>query len=119
MKRGEVWTVAGSSDYAGKPRPVVIVQDDRFSDTDSVTICLLTTVDSYAPYLRISIEPNESNGLLRPSRLMTDKLATVMKSKLGKRIGRLSSADLGAMNQSILLFLGLLAPLKEDGDAPG
>lgn len=28
MKRGEIWTVAGGGDYAGKPRPVVIVQHD-------------------------------------------------------------------------------------------
>ena len=25
MKRGEVWTAAGGKDYAGKPRPIVIV----------------------------------------------------------------------------------------------
>ncbi len=28
MRRGEVWTVAGGKDYAGKPQPVVIVQED-------------------------------------------------------------------------------------------
>src|SRR5438034_9522234 len=33
MKRGEVWTAAGGPDYAGKPRPVVVVQDDRFEHT--------------------------------------------------------------------------------------
>ena len=27
MRRGEVWTVSGSKDQAGKPRPIVIVQD--------------------------------------------------------------------------------------------
>jgi mRNA-degrading endonuclease toxin of MazEF toxin-antitoxin module len=35
MKRGEVWTVSGGKDYAGKPRPVVVVQDDAFDATDS------------------------------------------------------------------------------------
>lgn len=30
MKRGEIWTVAGGKDYGGKPRPVLIIQDDRF-----------------------------------------------------------------------------------------
>ena len=29
MTRGDVWTVSGTG-YAGKPRPAVIVQDDRF-----------------------------------------------------------------------------------------
>ena len=37
MKRGEIWTVSGAG-YAGKPRPAVIVQDDRFDATASVTI---------------------------------------------------------------------------------
>jgi mRNA interferase MazF len=39
MKRGEIWAVAGGKDYAGKPRPVVIVQDDSFDGTASITIC--------------------------------------------------------------------------------
>jgi len=30
MRRGEIWTAAGGKDYAGKPRPVFILQDDRF-----------------------------------------------------------------------------------------
>ncbi len=29
MRRGDIWTVAGGADYAGKPRPVVIIQDDN------------------------------------------------------------------------------------------
>lgn len=43
MKRGEVWTAAGGPDYAGKPHPVVVLQDDRFEDTKSITVCPLTT----------------------------------------------------------------------------
>ena len=34
MRRGDIWTVSGGKDYAGKPRPVVIVQDDSFDGTD-------------------------------------------------------------------------------------
>ena len=36
MRRGDIWTVAGGKDYAGKPRPVVVVQDDSFDATDSI-----------------------------------------------------------------------------------
>ena len=43
MKRGEVWTAAGGPEYAGKPRPVIILQDDRFDATGSITVCALTT----------------------------------------------------------------------------
>ena len=39
MKRGEIWTVAGGAAYAGKPRPAVIVQDDRFDANDSIVVC--------------------------------------------------------------------------------
>jgi mRNA interferase MazF len=43
VKRGEIWSVAARGAYTGKPRPAVIVQDDRFDATASVTICALTT----------------------------------------------------------------------------
>lgn len=73
MRRGEIWTVAGGKDYAGKPRPVVIVQDDRFDATDSITICAFTTDPTDAPLFRLIFEPNERNGLLSTCRLMVDK----------------------------------------------
>jgi mRNA interferase MazF len=53
MKRGEIWTVAGGKDYAGKPRPAVVVQDDRFDKTDSITICAFTTDPTDAPLFRL------------------------------------------------------------------
>jgi hypothetical protein len=48
MRRGEIWTVAGGKDYAGKPRPVVILQDDRFDATASITICAFHGPDGCA-----------------------------------------------------------------------
>jgi len=36
MRHGEIWTVAGGKDYAGKPCPVVIVQGDSFDATYSI-----------------------------------------------------------------------------------
>ena len=106
MKRGEIWTVSAGGPYAGKPRPAVIVQDDRF-DTDSVTICVFTTDPTDAPLLRLMIEPNDGNGLRSPSRLMVDKISAVPKGKLGNRIGRLDDADMLRLNRAIFVFLGL------------
>jgi len=48
MKPGDIWTVAGGRDYPGKPRPVVILQDDSFDATDSITICAFTTDETEA-----------------------------------------------------------------------
>jgi len=107
VRRGEIWTAAGGKDYAGKPRPVVIVQDDRFDATGSITVCAFTTDSTDAPLFRVPIAPNERNGLRSPCRLMVDKITTVAKAKLGSRIGRLDDADIGRLNRAMLVFLGL------------
>src|SRR6516164_2977318 len=107
MRRGDIWTVAGGKDYVGKPRPVVIVQDDSFDATASVTICAFTTSETEAPLFRVVVEPSERNGLRIRSRLMVDKITTVPKSKIGSLVGRLDDGDVLRLNQAMLVFLGL------------
>jgi mRNA interferase MazF len=107
MRRGDIWTVAGGKDYAGKPRPVVIIQDDSFDATDSITICAFTTDETDAPLVRLPVEPNERNGLRATCRLMVDKITTVPKTKVGARVGRLDDEDILRLNQAVLVFLGL------------
>ena len=107
MKRGEVWTVAGGGDYAGKPRPCVIVQDDAFDATHSITICAFTTDPTEAPLFRIRIEADDENGLGSTSSLMVDKITTVPKNRLGRRIGQLRDEDVLRLNQAMVVFLGL------------
>ena len=109
MRRGDICTVSGGKDYAGKPRPVVIVQDDAFDATESITVCAFTTDPSEAPLFRLLVEPNERNGLRSSSRLMVDKITTVPKSKVGERIGRLDDEDVVRLNQAVMVFLGLAA----------
>jgi mRNA interferase MazF len=112
MRRGEVWTVTGGPAYAGKPRPAVILQDDRFDATESVTLCALTTDPTEAPLFRLPVEPDKRNGLRARSRLMVDKITTVPKSKLGARLGRLSEAELVELNRAVAVFLGLGAAVR-------
>lgn len=107
MRRGEIWTSANHTDYGRKPRPVVIVQDDLFLDTNSVTICPLTGDLHPTPWLRIGISPTPDNGLSVESQMMIDKIATVPRSKLGARIGHIDAGTAGRMNAAIRLFLGL------------
>ena len=106
MKRGEVWTVSGPG-YAGKPRPAVIVQDDRFDVTASIAVCVFTTDETDAPLFRLLITPSDRNGLRSVLKLMVDKLVTVSKDRLGERIGRLDDEDVVRLNRAILVFLGL------------
>jgi mRNA interferase MazF len=107
MKRGEIWTMAGGTGYASKPRPIVIVQDDAFTARDSIVVCLITTDATDLPVFRVPVDPTAVNGLRATSRLMVDKVTTVPKSRLGQRIGRLADDDLLRLNRSLLVFLGL------------
>ena len=112
MKRGEIWTVSGAKDYAGKARPVVVVQDDSFDGTDSITVCAFTTDETEAPLVRLIVQPNGRNGLRATCRLMVDKVTTVPKAKVGAHIGQLDDADILRLNQALFVFLGLAAAAR-------
>jgi mRNA interferase MazF len=108
LKRGEIWIAAGGRDYAGKPRPVVIIQNDRFDSNDSITVVPCTSDLTELPLFRIPLAPTTDNGLLVPTRVMADKLTTVARAKLGRRIGRLNDQEVARLNDAVLLFLGLI-----------
>ena len=107
MRRGEIWTAAGGSGYAGKPRPVVVVQDDRFDATESVTICVFTTDPTEAPLFRLRVESSTANGLDEESSLMVDKITTVHRSRLATRVGQLGDEDLIRLGRATVAFFGL------------
>jgi mRNA interferase MazF len=107
MKRGEIWTVAGGPDYAGKPRPAVILQDDVFDATASITISPFTSHHVAAPLMRLAVEPSERNGLRAASELMIDKITTVSRTTLQRLVGRLSVEDVIRLNRAVIVFLGL------------
>jgi mRNA interferase MazF len=107
VRRGEIWTAAGGTEYSGKPRPVVVVQDDRFDATTSVTICAFTTDPTDAPLFRLPVEPSERNGLRAPCRLMVDKITTMPRAKIGSQVGRLDDKDMVRLNRAMVVFLGL------------
>ena len=115
MRRGEIWTVSGGAGYASKPRPAVVVQDERFDPTDSITVCAITTDSQDAPLIRLEIEPSESNGLRERSRLMVDKVLSVPRAKLGRRVGQLADTDVIRLNQALIVFLGLASASQPRG----
>jgi mRNA interferase MazF len=114
VKRGEIWTVAGGKDYAGKPRPAVVLQDDRFDMTDSITVCAFTTDPTDAPLFRLPVEPSDGNGLHAVCRLMVDKITTVPKARAGALLGRLADEDMVRLNRAVLVFLGIAAPSETE-----
>jgi mRNA interferase MazF len=106
VNRGELWTVSGGT-YAQKPRPALIIQDDLFEASESVTLLPLTSHLTDAPLLRLTVEPGQLTGLELVSQIMVDKLTTVRRTSLGRRIGRIDSKTMVSVEQSLAIFLGL------------
>jgi len=106
VRRGELWTAAGGKHYAGKPRPVLVVQDDRFDGTASITICPLTSDPTEIPLLRIRLGPGSGTGLAQPSSIMVDKLTTMPRSTLGQHVGGVSDTDMLALSRALVVLLG-------------
>lgn len=106
MNRGEIWSIAAPG-YASKPRPALVIQDDLFAQTDSVTVLLLTSTLVDAPLLRIRIPATATTGIERDSDVMIDELVTVRRSALGARIGRVSSQQLVEVERALVVFLGI------------
>jgi mRNA interferase MazF len=104
-RRGEVWTVSGGV-YAGKPRPAVILQADAFGETSSTTLVPCTTDPTEAALFRLTLAPDDGNGLRAPCQLMVDKITTVPRANLGRRIGRLNNDDLTRLARAAVVFLG-------------
>jgi mRNA interferase MazF len=107
VRRGDICIAAARGAYSGKPRPVVIVQDDRFDATASVTVCPLTTNPVVAPLTRIAVEPTAATGIEQPSQIMVDRIATMPRVNVRDHLGRLSDADLVRLDRALLVFLGL------------
>jgi mRNA interferase MazF len=117
MKRGEIWTSAGGSDYGAKSRPVVIIQDDRYDSTTSITVCPLTSHPQSTQVARLPVMPNDLNGLRLPCRLMVDKISTVPRNKLRAKIGQLDDKDMTRLNRSIIVFLGIAGMMPDEDPA--
>ena len=106
MNRGEVWTLQDDN-YAHKARPVIILQDKLADTFDSVILCLLTSYNSEGITTRVRIEPSETNGLRKTSYVMTEKLLTVRKTELGKRIGKLTDDQVRSIAKQLASLLGI------------
>ena len=103
MNRGDIVTVALPGDY-GKPRPALIVQSDLF-ETSAFTLLPITSHLEDLPLLRVGIGPG--SGLDRPSQIQIDKAQTPRRGRIGGVIGHADETTMRAVNQALLVFLGL------------
>jgi mRNA interferase MazF len=106
MQRGEVWWVNFDPSVGGevqKERPAIIVSNDMANTfLNRVQVVPVTTsIDRLYPseaYVTI-------NGAQQKA--MADQLTTVSKQRLSNRLGRISHADLQAVERAIKIQLDL------------
>src|ERR1700682_1954966 len=107
LQRDDIVTRVAPSDY-GKPRPALIVQADVFNDIHScITVVPLTSTIIDAPLFRITLDPSRQNGLNRVSQIMVDKVLTLPRDKIGKRVGHLGNTLLIRVARALSGWAGL------------
>ena len=106
MRRGDIVIVSMSGDF-GKPRPAVVVQTNALPQSySSVMICPITSTIVDLDF-RILIEPSVENGLRLRSQVMTDKVGSVLRSKVGPIIGHVDEETLRRLNGMLVFLLAL------------
>jgi mRNA interferase MazF len=107
LKRGDIVMLVAPGDY-GKPRPALIVQADVFNDIhSSIAVVPLTSTIIDAPLFRITLDPSRQNGLNRVSQIMVDKVLTLPRDKVGKRVGHLGNTLMIRVGRALSVWLGM------------
>ena len=109
LRRGDIWLVnfnpAQGSEQRGI-RPALIIQNDVGNEVSPVTIvAAISSVTKTYP-INVEIKPSES-GLEKDSVVKLNQIRTIDKKRLIKRLGRLDSFKMKAVNSALMLSLGL------------
>jgi mRNA interferase MazF len=73
----------------------------------TLTVLLISSDLIDAPLFRLTIEPDQINGLTQQSQIQVDKALTVRREKVGQIIGRVDDAMMVRVNRALALWIGL------------
>lgn len=112
IERGSVWWAELGAPSASEPgwrRPVVVVSADAFNASRIATVAVATISSNLrladAPG-NVALDPGEA-GLPKPSVINVSQVATIDKRLLTNELGRLHLTRLRALDDGLLLALGL------------
>ena len=105
IKRGSL-VIAVHGEF-GRPRPVVVVQADQFSQTTTLLVCPITLNVAEALAVRPTIEPKAENGLRIRSQIMTDKMLALPRDHIRQQIGFIGTETMSELDTALMLVLGL------------
>jgi len=104
MKQGEIWFTnlnpTKGSEQNGF-RPVLIISGKVLNKYTKIVIgCPLTTkIKNYKG--NIVLDPNEKNGLMSTSEILTFHVRSLSKDRLVKKIGKISSQELALVKKGL------------------
>jgi mRNA interferase MazF len=89
-------------------RPCVVVSDPAVNSNQRFPlIAVIPITGTPAPgALYPMLEPGNS-GLSKPSTALVDQVRSIDKQRIRRRYGRVSAAELAAIDNGLLLYLGL------------
>lgn len=110
-QRGEVYWV-GLDPVVGseiaKTRPAVVISNNIGNQhATRIIVAPISSGNTSKVYAFEVFVPAEEGGLTYDSKVLLDQIRTVDKSRLGRRIGRLTQARIEQVNQAIRLSLAV------------
>ncbi len=111
IKRGDLFWVnldpARGSEQAGR-RPVLVIQNDIGNEAAPTTIVAPLTTKSFSKEYPTNVHlPKGTGGLKSNSAVLLSQIRTLDKTRLERKIGRLSDTHLAKVEQAIKISLGL------------
>ena len=112
MGRGEVWLINLDPTVGAeikKTRPAVIVNDDAVGILPLKVIVPITEWKNryaVAPWL-VRLEPNEENGLDKPSTADAFQVRSVAQERFVQRLGKLSDTAMQEITRALAVVLSI------------
>ena len=108
MKRGDLFIGSEKGRLTGKPRPWLVIQSNIFNDDHATfTVLMVSSVSTGFSMFRIPVEPNSINGLMEPSEVQADKIATFTRPSVSKTIGQLDALTMEEVDKALRRWLDL------------
>ena len=108
VERGSIYIASEKGTLTRKPRPVLIIQNERVNSFyTTVTACLISASVSGMANVRVLVAPTLGNGLKEPSEVQADRIVTYQRESLDDFVGRLSPDDLRRVDLAVRRWLDL------------